>query len=93
MSVRNRHAVHQSRDTSFVSEFGDVTLHAGVFVDKSKLYSLKRRILAGNTSGLDLMTYRHFILRENGDIDPITEKWALRAEAQSAGGPACSQSK
>lgn len=77
MSARNRHAVHQSRDISFSTEFGDVTLHADTFVEKSRLYSLKRRILAGRLN-LEMGLYRHFILKENGDIHPITDKWALR---------------
>ena len=80
MAVRSSHARHQSRDTSFQSEFGDVTLHAGVFVDKSKLYSLKRRILTGKIN-LDIQTYRHFVLAENGSIEPIIEKWALREQS------------
>ena len=80
MSVRNVHARHQSRDTSFATEFGDVTLHAAVFVDKSKLYALKRRILAGKTN-LALSTYRHFVLEESGEIHPITEPWALRSSS------------
>jgi len=77
MSVRNVHARHQSRDTSFKTDFGDVTLHADVFVDKSKLYAMKRRIIAGKVE-LDLSKYRHFRLKESGEIYPITEAWALR---------------
>lgn len=77
MSARSRHARHQSRDTSFQTDAGDVTLHADTFVDKSKLYTLKRKILTGK-AGLDIKTYRHFILRENGQVDPIIENWALR---------------
>lgn len=77
MGARRHHAVHQSRDTSFQTECGDVTLHVDTYVDKSKLYTLKRKVLRG-TAGLDIKTYRHFRLHENGQIDPIAEKWAMR---------------
>lgn len=77
MSVRNSHARPQKRDTCFTTCFGDVTLHAEAFVVKGRLYSLKRKILAGKT-GLDLKTFRHFRLFEDGRVEPITENWALR---------------
>ena len=59
-----------------------MTLHADTFVDKSKLYTLKRRILAGKTN-LDFTTYRHFTLMKDGQIIPIAEHWALRTSSFS----------